>query len=221
MNSVLIVDDHPIVRQGIAQLLTRENTFGPIFEAGTAREAMAQLARHRPELMIVDLMLGHDYGLDLIRQIRRGDSCVRILVISMHDERLYAERCIRAGANGFLMKHVATEQLLSAARRVLCGDTVLSPAMQTQLLPVGQDYRPSVGQGEAALNERELEVLRHIADGMSSQMIAERMSRSLKTIEAYRASMRAKLGLRGTSDLIRYASNWMLSRPRDDSGPAG
>ena len=210
MNPILIVDDHPIVRQGLGQMLGREPGLGSIIEAGTGAEALERFHTFRPVAVVVDLMLGNESGLDVVRRLRTLSADVRILVMSMHDESLHAARALKAGADGYIMKQAATDTIVDALRRVLRGEMALSPAMQS-LVFRGRDVlggeRPSAG--EAALSDREVDVLRLIGLGCSTNDIANQLSRSVKTIEAHRASIRAKLGLRTAVDLVRYASRWL------------
>lgn len=205
----MIVDDHVFVRQGMAQLLDGENDLKVVAEAGRAEQALAALAGGDIDLAIVDLSLEGATGLDLIRRIKALYPSLPVLVVSMHDETVYAERALRAGASGYLMKHEATERVLHAIRRLLAGGTHISDRMQAMML------RRMVGKRETAdlrieaiLSDRELEVLRFIGSGLKTTEIASQLRRSVKTVEAHRANLKQKLGLRNAAELARYAARW-------------
>ncbi|MBP7658683.1 MAG: response regulator transcription factor [Burkholderiaceae bacterium] len=206
---VLIVDDHPILRHGIAQLVQRETDLDPCAEAGTIDEALAVLAGQRIDLAIVDLSLAERSGMDLIRLIRERHPEVRCLVLSMHDERLHAERALRAGARGYLMKHEATRKIVTALRCVRDGRIYLSDALASQLLerlaaaPAGEPALPA--SPLAALSDRELEVLRLIGRGLRTGEIARALNRSVHTVEAHRANIKRKLELKSAGELAQAA----------------
>ena len=206
---VLIVDDHPILRHGIAQLVQREPDLDPCAQAGTIDEALAVLADRPIDLVIVDLSLAERSGMDLIRQIRERHPAVRCLVLSMHDERLHAERALRAGARGYLMKHEATRKIVTALRCVRDGRIYLSDELASQLLerlastPVGEPAAPA--SPLAVLSDRELEVLRLIGRGLRTGEIARALNRSVHTVEAHRANIKRKLGLKTAGELAQAA----------------
>ncbi len=206
---VLIVDDHPIIRQGMAALLAGVNGFAPIDQAASSEEALAQARRARPDVVLLDLSLGAESGLDVLRRLQTLDRSIPVLVMSMHDESLHAERALRAGAVGYVMKHEATETVIDAIRRVLRGEVALSPRMQTALIARMTTQSERRRSGVDALSDREMEVLRLIGLGVSSNDIANQLCRSVKTIEAHRASIRNKLGLTSNLDLIRFATLWI------------
>jgi DNA-binding NarL/FixJ family response regulator len=164
----------------------------------------------RPHGVLVDLTLGSSSGLDLIVDLLNVDRQVPVLVVSMHDELLYAERALRAGARGYVMKHQATEHVADAVQRILSGETAFSPAVRQRLLSKVVDNRPgrAAGLGVHALSTREMEVLHLIGLGYSSAEIASALSRSVKTVESHRASIRAKLDLSTNFELIRYATRF-------------
>jgi len=208
-SSILIVDDHPMVRHGLAQLLNHEADLEVRGEAATAGEAMEALRKSRFDLVIADLSLSGVSGIELVRNIRAHDANLPVLVISMHDETVYAERALRAGARGYVMKQEATEKVLSAVRRLLAGDVYLSDALQAKML------RRAVGRrGDApvlpieVLSDRELEVLRLIGRGLGTRQISEELRRSIKTVEAHRASLKDKLGLKTAAELAHFAAKW-------------
>lgn len=202
---ILIVDDHPILRHGIAQLITREGDFDVRGEAGSHDEALELLARQEFDLMLVDLSLEGPSGLDLIRVVRERHPRVRCLVLSMHDERLHAERALRAGARGYLMKQEATRKIVAALRRVRDGRIYLSEAIASDLLERMAGGAPAAADDLQGLSDRELEVLRLIGQGLKTGEIAKALSRSVHTVEAHRASIKRKLNLKTSGELAMAA----------------
>ncbi len=210
---IMIVDDHPIVRHGIAQLLNSQADLQVAAEADDADSALRQLRDVKFDLLIIDISMPGLSGLDLIRRIKAQDAAVPILVLSMHDESVYAERALAAGARGFLMKHEATDKLVSAVRKLLGGAVYLSRKLEERM------FQNFVGGDVAAeplkrLTEREFEVLQLIAQGLTSAQIAARINRSLKSVEAYRTAIRSKLGAKSTVDLARLALEYFPTAPR-------
>jgi DNA-binding NarL/FixJ family response regulator len=209
---VMIVDDHAMLRQGIAMLINAENDMEVVAEAEDGGDAIAKLeAELSPDIVLVDLSLKTLSGLDLTKSIRLLIPSLPVLVVSMHDETVYAERALRSGARGYVMKQEPGEVLIAAIREVLKGNFALSKQMHTQLL-----HRMMTGTAETellinTLTPSEFEVLHLIGAGHSSQEIANLLSRSIKTIETHRANLRAKLQLKDGADLIRYATHWISS----------
>ncbi|MBE3070212.1 MAG: response regulator transcription factor [Planctomycetes bacterium] len=203
---VLVVDDHPVVRQGLALLINHEPDLAVCGEAATAAEALKAIADTRPDVAIVDLSLKGASGLDLIKDIKVRHPGLPVLVLSMSDENVYAERALRAGARGYMMKEEATEKVLTALRRVLAGAVYLSDAMASRLLSqfVAGDA-PGGGSPVDRLSDRELEVFRLIGQGLGTGEIAHRLHLSPKTIETHRAHIKVKLGLDSGTDLLRQA----------------
>ncbi|MEM5432974.1 response regulator transcription factor [Cupriavidus oxalaticus] len=204
---VLIVDDHPIIREGLTHLLLKED-LDVCRAAASAEEALAAMACE-PDMAIVDLSLQSDSGLDLIKTLRQHYPNLAILVLSMHDETLFAERALRAGANGYLMKLEATEHVMSAIREVLAGKIYLSAAMHAKLaraLAVPRNIPPG---SVASLSEREFEVLHLIGLGFSTREIAMKLNRSVKTIEAHQANIKEKLDISSGKELMRFAIQWL------------
>lgn len=211
---VLIVDDHPILRHGIAQLVGRESDFDACSEAGTIDEAMALLDKQPTDVAIVDLSLEEQSGLELIRRARASHPKVQCLVLSMHDERLHAERALRAGARGYLMKQEATRKIVTALRQVCAGRIYLSDAVSSEILgrlASGSEQSDPARSALGGLSDREMEVLRLIGRGLKTGEIAQTLHRSVHTVEAHRANIKRKLGLRTSGDLARAAFN--LSEP--------
>lgn len=203
---ILIVDDHPIVRQGISQLIDREDDLHVCAEASNAEEALALCQAGPPDLAIVDLSLTGVSGLELVKQLRARCPSVLILMMSMHDETVYAERCLRAGANGYLMKQEATATVLSAIRAVLKGELHLSERMRTLLLQQrisGQSSDSPI----AGLTATEFEVFSQIGKGLGVAEIAKQLNRSASTIETHRANIKRKLDIATNSELVLYAYN--------------
>ena len=210
---IMIVDDHPIVRHGIAQLLNGQTDMEVVAEAEDAESAARQLRDQTFDLLVVDISMPGLSGLDLIRRIKTKDGQIPILVLSMHDESVYAERALAAGARGFLMKHEATEKLVSAVRKLLGGGVYLSRSLEERMFQtfVGGQV---VDEPLKRLTEREFEVLQLIAQGLTSAQIAKRINRSIKSVEAYRTAIRSKLGAKSTVDLARLALEYFPTAPR-------
>jgi DNA-binding NarL/FixJ family response regulator len=205
---LMIVDDHPIVRHGIVQLLAGEPDLVCDLEADNAEDALHLLRSHTVDLLIADISLPGLSGLDLTRRVVATWPDLPVLVLSMHEESAYADRAFSAGARGYLNKHGATEELVKAVRRLLQGGVYFGPAIERQMLDRlrGQTLaQPAPVTSMASLNEREFEVLQMLAQGLSSAEMAERINRSVKSIEVYRASLRQKLGARTVAELTRIA----------------
>jgi DNA-binding NarL/FixJ family response regulator len=206
-SSIVLVDDHPLIRQGIAGLLKAEPDLTVVGEANGPAEAIPMCVREQPDLAIIDLSLREGSGLDLIRQLRHALPGLRVLVVSMHDERIWAERCLRAGAQGYLMKEAAADQVVVAVRNVLKGERWLSRNLLAALVEraVGGG---APGGAVSSLSDRELEVFRSIGEGATTRVIAERLSVSVKTIEAHKANIKRKLGAADAGELARLAMEW-------------
>lgn len=205
---ILIVDDHPIIREGLAHLLNLDESLNVCCVAGSAQDALVAMAC-QPQMAIVDLSLQSDSGLDLVRNLRQHYPGLAILVLSMHDEALFAERSLRAGANGYLMKLEATEHIMHAIREVLAGNIYLSTAMHERLARSLTAPRRTPTGEIASLSEREFEVLHLIGLGFSTREIATKLNRSIKTIEAHQANIKEKLGISSGKELMRFAIQWI------------
>ncbi len=207
---ILLVDDHPIVRQGLAELIEQEEDLVICGEAQSGFEALQAIAAAKPDLAIVDISLQGTNGLELIKQIKAGHSDVPVLVLSMHDETLYAERALRAGARGYVMKEEATARLITAIRRVLSGEIYLSERMSARLLSRFVDGAPQIGGSPMErLSDRELEVFELIGRGLGTRRIAEELHLSVKTIESHREHIKEKLKLDSSQELMRHAMQWV------------
>lgn len=205
---VLVVDDHPILRHGIAELVHREPGFEVCAEAGSAAEALALLDRHPIDLAVVDLSLAGLSGIELLKTLRTKHPTVRTLVMSMHDETLYAERVLRAGARGYVMKQEATRQILAALRHIRDGEIWLSERMRQRLLSrIAGAPAAATRQGTdlALLTDRELEVFRLIGRGLKTGDIARELHRSVNTVEAHRAAIKRKFAVTTGTELARLA----------------
>ena len=210
IRKILIVDDHPLVRRGLSDLISDEQTLAVCGEAADCDEAMQMLRECRPDLVIVDISLGGKSGLDLIKRICVHDSTIRILVSSMHDEVLFAERCIRAGATGYINKEVATERVIEAINHVLAGEIYLSPKMTRRILRNVAGANLQDEPPIAKLTDRELEVFALIGRGNTTREISQNLNLSIKTIESYRENIKSKLGITTSAELSRHAVQWVL-----------
>jgi DNA-binding NarL/FixJ family response regulator len=208
-HKVLIVDDHPIVRRGLAELISQEPDLEVCGEAADIDEALALVDSAPPDAAIIDISLKSGQGLELIGQIKAKNKNVKMLVSSVHDELLFAERSLRAGALGYLPKDESTEKLLEALRRVLRGEIFLSPRMANRMIHhlVGQ---PTEEDPIKSLSNRELEVFEMIGQGMTTQNIARKLKLSAKTIETHREKIKTKLNLKNSAELSRRAVQWVL-----------
>jgi DNA-binding NarL/FixJ family response regulator len=205
---IIVVDDHPIVRLGVRHMVEAENDLEICGEADSAQAALVLAADVRPRLAIVDLSLAHGTGFDLIRLLRETGPGLSVLVLSMHDEALYAERVLRAGARGYIMKREAITGLVGAIRTVLSGRIYVSETMgQTFLERLAQEDA-TAGDPLAQLTDRELEVFELIGRGRSTSEIARQLGVSVKTIETYRSNIKSKMNLADASDLVRAATTW-------------
>jgi len=210
---VFIVDDHPIVRQGLRQLLSQEEDMVVCGEAEGMSQAMQLYFEKKPQVMLVDISLENGNGIELVKELMAHDRELKILVCSMHDESLYAERALRAGAMGYINKEMATDRLIEAVRRVAAGQIFLSEEMTHRFLA------RQIGQGEVAppspmesLSDRELEVFELIGHGMKTRQIAERLHLSPKTVETYRENIKRKMNLANSVELTQHAVQWVLEK---------
>jgi DNA-binding NarL/FixJ family response regulator len=206
---VLLIDDHPIVRYGFAQLLASAADLEVCGQAADARAALELLAETAPHVVVLDISLGATSGIDLIHDIKERVPGAAVLVVSMHDEMLYAERVLRAGASGYVMKHEATDAMVRAIRTVATGGTFVSEAMSMRLLQrMVAGGVPRGGSPLEALSDRELEVLGLMGKGLGTRQIAEQLHISVKTVESYRARLKEKMNLRSGIELLRFAVKW-------------
>ncbi|HEX3820722.1 MAG TPA: response regulator transcription factor [Candidatus Sulfotelmatobacter sp.] len=208
---ILVVDDHPIVRQGLALLINRESDLMVCGEAQEATTAIHMLTMNRPDFLIVDISLNGPDGLDLLKSVRTSHPSLPVLILSMHDEGIYAERALRAGANGYIMKQEAAERVLVAIRRILGGEIYVSDNIANRML---KHYITGPGtlrsSSIADLSDRELEVFRLIGEGHGTRQIAEALHLSVKTVESYQAHIKEKLSLRSARELVQHAIRWNM-----------
>ena len=210
---VLIVDDHPIVRQGLRRLIDQEEDLDVCAEAETVREARAAIREHRPDAIIVDISLKQGDGLELVRDVRAQYPTLPILVLSMHDETIYAERMLSAGASGYIMKQAASEQFLVAVRRVLDGGIYVSDTVSNTMIQRFTSGNPPVAANPIdRLSNREIQILHLIGKGLSTRETAEALDLSIKTVESHRQRIKKKLTLTTGTQLVQYAVNWFSGR---------
>ncbi len=209
-SKILIVDDHPIVRQGISQLINQAPDLIVAGEADTPHKALKCLTSIDPDLVMVDISLGDCSGIELLKDLRIHHPKLPVLVLSMHSESLYAERVLRLGARGYIMKDQATDLLIQAIRQVLAGKVYLSPDMSSRMLDLLVDGRSEPCETPVQrLSNRELEVFELIGRGLGTREIAEQLSLSIKTVEAHRAHIKEKLNLQNSVELLQSATIWM------------
>jgi DNA-binding NarL/FixJ family response regulator len=206
---ILLVDDHPLVRERLAEIINREADLTVCGEAEDRHEALAAVLAKRPNLVIIDLTLKNSDGMELIKDIRSRWPKLRMLVVSMHDESLYAERVIRAGALGYITKQEATRKILVAIRRVLQGTIYLNEKTASHIISRLTAHAGAVAATPAELlSDRELQVFDLTGRGQNTKEIATRLHLAVKTIETYRARIRGKLKLKNTSELLQSAISW-------------
>jgi DNA-binding NarL/FixJ family response regulator len=210
--TVLLVDDHPIVRQGLTQLVNQEPDLAVCAQAEDANAAFHAIATHRPDVVVLDISLNGPDGLAVLKDIRLSHPTLPVLVLSMHDESLYAERVLRAGANGYIMKQEATERVLEAIRRIRNGEVYVSDRVARRLLA---QVVSSPASGKApieALTDRELAVFRLIGKGRGTREIADELRVSVKTVESYQAHIKEKLCLKNARELFQHAFQWVTQQ---------
>jgi DNA-binding NarL/FixJ family response regulator len=207
---VLIVDDHPVVREGLAMHLAVQPDLEVCGEAEDVPGALALVASTQPNLAIIDILLKDGNGLELIRRIKDRHDAVRILVWSMYPESLYAERALRAGAQGYLNKGQATHHVLEAIRAILHGRVYVSGELADQLLHRALGKKLEERSPIDSLSDRELEAFQLVGEGMTTESIAEKMHVSPKTVETFRARIKEKLGLTNMAELIQRAAQWVV-----------
>lgn len=210
MKKIIIVDDHPLMRKGLALSLDSETDLKVVGQAADAEEGLDMLEEHKPDVAIVDISLPGMSGLELIKHIQAMYPEVRSLVVSRHDEALYAERAIRAGARGYVMKLEAGDEIVKAVRRVLAGGIYVSEEINERLLMGLASGRDELAQSPLeVLSDRELEVFELSGRGLVTREIAERLHLSVKTIESYRARIKDKLHLKTAAELMQHAVQWV------------
>lgn len=207
---ILLVDDHPLVREGLTTLMRTTPDLAVFGEAENFEEACLFLEANTPDLALIDLALPGKDGIDLIKELRDTYPDLRMLALSMHEESVYAERVLRAGAHGYVMKHMPGIQIIEAIRTVLRGEVFVSPAIASRMLRqlVDRENRTRTREGIDTLSNRELQVFLCIGNGFSSKEIANRLQLNIKTIQTYREHIKHKLRLRNSTDLVHFATQW-------------
>jgi len=210
---ILVVDDHPMMRQGLAQLVGVEPDLEICGEAENAESALDRLTELQPDLVLADISLPGKNGLELIKDFQAIQPGLPVLVISMHDESLYAERVLRAGGRGYIMKQEGGKKLMEAIRRVLSGQIYVSDKMSALILEIFSGRRGAAeGSPVENLTDREFEVFQLISEGKGTREIAEKLHLSVKTVDVHRANIKAKLKLKSAPELIRFAVRWSESQ---------
>lgn len=217
---LLIVDDHPMMRTGLAQLIDSEDDLKVGAEADSAGQALTAIATLKFALALVDISLPDKNGLELIKDLRALKPELPILVISMHDELIYAERVLRAGARGYIMKQEGGQKILQAIRRVLAGQVSVSDKMSARILETFSGHRPDSSDSPVGrLSDREFEVFQLISQGIGTSDIATRLHLSVKTVEVHRANIKQKLNLATATELVRFAVRWLDAQEPASSRP--
>ncbi|MEO6079723.1 MAG: response regulator transcription factor [Steroidobacteraceae bacterium] len=201
---VMIVDDHPVVRQGIKLMINAVPDLSICGEAQSEQQARRMIRELKPDALVVDLSLGEGDGFNIVRDCHAHFPEIRILVLSMHDEAVYAERLLAQGASGYIMKQAATEQLITALRTVLRGERFVSETLQRTLA----DRKDDSSARAPGLSSRELQVISLIGQGLGTREIADNLSLSVKTVETHRLTIKRKLALETNSQLVQYAIKW-------------
>ncbi len=210
---ILIVDDHPIVRQGLRRLMENEDDLSVCGEVETARDARSAIKELNPDAVIVDISLKQGDGIELVRDVRAHHPTLPMLVLSMHDEAIYAERMLSAGANGYIMKQAASEQFLASLRRVLDGGIYVSEAVGSNMIQKFASGGSYISANPIdRLSNRELQILHMIGKGMSTRETANSLNLSIKTVESHRQRIKRKLNLNTGAQLVQYAVNWFAGR---------
>lgn len=207
---ILLVDDHPFMRVGLASLIDRQPDMTVCGEAGNPAEAFKELSKSKPDLVLTDLTMPGRSGLEFVKDLKAAEPNLAILVISMHDEVVHAERALRAGARGYIMKEAGGENLLTAIRQIFRGEVYVSPRMSARLLEnmSGTKPRGSTSPIEK-LTDREFEIFQLIGQGKSTRDIAEQLHLSTKTVDVHRSHIKEKLDLKDVTSLIRHAVRWV------------
>jgi DNA-binding NarL/FixJ family response regulator len=211
---VFIVDDHPIVRDGLTTIINHEKDLEVCGEADEPQEALKAISELRPDVVIVDITLKNSDGIELTKSLKGRYPTLPVIVLSIHDELTYAERALRAGASGYLMKEVVSDKITAAIRTVLTGEIYVSNTMGKKLLR----KMAAAGKADAisapidSLSDRELEIFRLIGQGYKPSKIAQSVHLSVKTVETYRARIKEKLHLADADELLRYAIQWVSSK---------
>lgn len=208
---IAVVDDHPPIREAIRRATEESMDTKVVAETGSAGEASRLIEEHQPDVAVVDLSLRDSHGLELVENVRAQHPDTRLVVYSLHDETVYAERALRAGASGYLMKGGSTADVLTAVRRVAAGEVYLSPEMKRRVLPtMRSDGEEEVHFPIDELTERELHVFRTMGQGLTANAIADRLGIARKTVDTHRRRIKEKLGYQTTDEVVAHAARWVL-----------
>jgi DNA-binding NarL/FixJ family response regulator len=214
---VLIVDDHPMTRAGLVHVINHQPELIVCGEAESASQAIDILDSSRPDLLLIDITLPGKSGLELIKDVKAMHPELLMLVVSMHDESLYADRVLRAGARGYITKHEGGEKLMEAIRHVLRGKIYVSESMSAHILEIFSGGQTRLDRSSIEkLSDREFEVFESMGEGLSSQQIAKKLHLSAKTVDAHRANIKTKLNIKTTAELISYAARWTSHRAQTE-----
>ncbi|MBT3388504.1 MAG: response regulator transcription factor [Desulfobacula sp.] len=210
LRKILIVEDHPIFRMGMCELIDQEKDFVVCGSAEDVPEARELIKTENPELVILDLSLKNSNGMELLKELNKYHKEIFVLVLSMHEESLHAERCLLAGAKGYVMKHEAIESVIKAIRQIFAGKKYISQRIMERIVnKMGDQPFPDQGSSVQNLTDRELEIFQLIGKGFSSGQIASQLNLSVKTIGAHRERIKSKLGLKTSGEMVRYAVLWL------------
>jgi DNA-binding NarL/FixJ family response regulator len=206
---VFIVDDHPLVREGLTNLINRQDDLVVCGEAKNSTQAVDGIMKARPDVALIDISLTNESGLELVKQLAKQFPQVALIVLSMHDETLYAERALRAGARGYVMKHETSKSVLASIRRVIGGGVYVSERIVNRMASRSKSsHEPVITSPVERLSDRELEIFRLLGQGRTSSQIAKDLNLSLKTVQAYCARTKEKFGISSLSELVHAAIRW-------------
>lgn len=208
-SGIFVVDDHPLMRQGLTQLINSEPDLFVCGEAEDAPHALKGISSREPDLVIVDISLQGNNGIELTKSIKAIYKDLRVMVLSMHDEHIYAQRVLRAGANAYVMKQEAPDKVINAIRRTLNGDIYVSEKVGAQILHQIVNGRTNSSSPVDSLSDRELEIIQLIGEGRSTREIAAGLNVSVKTVESHRAHIKEKLNLKNAAELVQYCVQWV------------
>jgi DNA-binding NarL/FixJ family response regulator len=212
---ILIVDDHPMTRSGLVHLINHQPEMVVDGEAEDAGQALDLLASKRPDLMLIDITLPGKSGLELIKDVKAMHPDLPMLVLSMHDESLYADRVLRAGARGYITKHEGGDKLMGAIRHVLSGRIYVSESMSAHILEIFSGGQTGIDRSSIQkLSDREFEVFEALGEGLSSHEIAKKLHLSAKTVDAHRANIKTKLKINTTAELISFSARWAATQSK-------
>ncbi|HEX8299881.1 MAG TPA: response regulator transcription factor [Rubricoccaceae bacterium] len=206
---IFIVEDHPVMREGYASLISHEPDLEVCGESATAEDAFSRIPALHPDIVVADLSLPGVNGIELIKRLVAFDACGAVLVVSAHDESLYAERALAAGARGYLMKHESAGNVVDAIRRVLAGHLYLSEKLRERLILSRLTQAPASASAVDPLTDREIEVFEHFGRGRTTQEIADRLGLSPKTVESHRANIKKKMGIEHAPEFVQRAVLWV------------